>query len=145
MKTIIAILFFLPSAIWSQSLIGTHATFGRYSDNCLGGRGLCSFNVDYEAALSKVSGKMSGDTFVLKMFRTTLSDADQIRIAGKRFKDIEVGEKIFFRQSEAFVVDPEIIQRLGMNPDRNRISAGDYPITLDAGAVSVVFKLTAAK
>jgi hypothetical protein len=145
MKTLL-ILSFLAFFHFSEAQeVAAKATFGRYSADCIG-RGLCSFEVANDrSAASKSAQKISANTFVLKINRTSVSDADQINIAGKRFKDFAPGEQMFFQQPDNLKLDSEVLYTFRIDQVYNIIAPGSYPIVLTTDTVEVTFKLTASK
>jgi hypothetical protein len=149
MKTQILIILLLAGIQLSeaQEMMATRATMGRYGEKCMGGRGLCSFSssANETTAVSKTTGRLKGNALVLTFLRAGLTEADEINIAGKKFKDFAAGEPMYFQQFDNLKLDPEALKELRIGNVYNNIAPGSYPIVLTAESVEVNFILTATK
>ena len=144
MKTLLILLLIFVNIAGAQNTVGAKATFGRFSDNCIAGRGLCSFEIG-EDVPAKTGGRLSATTFVLKIPRAGLSEKDQINIAGKAFKDFAKGEVIMFKQPENLQIGSAELFSMKIDKAYNNIAAGLYPVTLTGETVEIVFTLSDVK
>ena len=135
----ITIIFLLPLLSAAQSGIATAATFGRHSD-CASGRGACSFSLS-KSETGKHSRKASENTLVLEMNNGTLTNEDQIRIAGKPFKNLKENEGTVFIQYEAIMLDSTSLEALNLNGKLKWIPAGNYPMQITKDKTEIIFTL----
>lgn len=122
----------------------TETTFGRYN-NCSSGRGACGITIN-EAESGKLSANiysktMSEHSFILTISRNSLVREDEIRIAGKPFKDISPDEQLKFVQEDVLLVSKLSLQNLNLDLNANKIYPGSYPMFLGKDKIEIVFTL----
>lgn len=139
---------FISQVLFSQSLKTTpsQATFGRYGSDCSSGRGACSFTSSKTATAPiqnfRTSKKISENTFLLEIKKNTLTEEEEIKIAGKPFSQIKQNETISFVQEQKLVIDKESLQNLDIDPKFNTVNPGNYPLTVDKETVKILFTLS---
>lgn len=145
MKTIAIILIYISATVISaQTANVSKATFGRYSDNCIAGRGLCSFE-SQKTQTGTSSNRLAADTFSVRIAKNTLTEADQINIAGKPFREFAPGEKLLFKQIDTLPISQETIRIMRLDPSKFHLAPGTYPIVLTADYVEITFTLCNGK
>jgi hypothetical protein len=137
----------LPILSFAQTeakLNPVQATFGRYGADCSSGRGACSFTVVKNDAnsISKASSrKISENMIILQISRSAITKQEEIKIAGKPFSEFAANEMPAFIQQEDLYLNPETLQSLNIDLKYTRISAGNYPMTIEKDKIEVVFML----
>ena len=84
---------------------------------------------------------MSEHSFILTISRNSLVREDEIRIAGKPFKDIRPDEQLQFLQEDILLVSKMSLQNLNLDLNTNKIYPGTYPMFLGKDKVEIIFTL----
>ncbi len=146
MNPIYLLVLLLPLTLAAQdeTTVSTSSTFGRYN-NCTSGRGACGITIDPsnngKHAAAIYSKTMSEQSFILTINRTALVAEDEIRIAGKRFSEIQPDEQLQFVQEETLLVSGISLQNLRLDRSANKIYPGIYPMFLSKDKVEIFFTL----
>ncbi|WP_417352799.1 hypothetical protein [Flavobacterium alkalisoli] len=132
----------LPGIFFAQDFsVDASYKQGRTSD-CFG-RGMCqtSFGNTLTGTTSVTAYKINETSFGLQIKRESLSQDDEISIAGKAFKEFTNDTPPVFLMPEALLIDATSLQNLGLNKDYNVIPTGEYDIFLTEETVTIVFVL----
>ncbi len=149
MKILIYLLILVASSFsvtaqTNQKKASTETTFGRYN-NCSSGRGACGITINVaengKQLPNTYSKNMSEHSFILTINRSSLAREDEIRIAGKPFKDIRPEEQLQFLQEDILLVSKLSLQNLNLEISANKIYPGSYPMFLGKDKVEIIFTL----
>jgi hypothetical protein len=146
MKNFLTLLTVMVSVLLhaqAENKTTTQTTFGRYGTNCSSGRGACSFAAakDPQTESPVSAKKMSEQSFRLKILRNSLTQNDEIKIAGKPFAELAAKEQLVFVQQDDLLLSETTLQNLQINPKYNKIAAGNYPMAINGAIIEVVFTL----
>ncbi len=145
MKALLMVILLLPLQLPAQEARAANYRIGNAVQECRG-RGLCDLSWSDDGTESRSqAGKLSASTFLLKISRQALSEADEINIVGKPLKEILPGETLYFNQPNELLLNGESLKGLKMSSESNSIAAGNYPLFVSPDYIEITFTLTRSK
>lgn len=110
--------------------------------DCNGGGDLCSAYITSGPNATISIEKTDQSTFVLTFVRTSVTENEEISIAGKPFSNFQAAMPTTFIQDGDLKFTNEVLQTLGIDPKYNLLKKGSYPLQINDNVVKITLTLT---